>query len=119
MCTPSLLPEGNGAGGVGADVVARMTLRDAELLKSCTASPLPEMTLRAPAVVPPIVLYSAVPAVDLDADCVGERRRPGGVRADEVGGHHVVGRRELDALTAVAGDHVAGTRRADRVGPAV
>ena len=69
---------------------------------------------RAAAVLPPMVLPEA-PAVDLDAvGAVGDRGGARGIGADEVARDHVAGRAragDLDAVTGVARDDVAGPGR--------
>ena len=74
------------------------------------SSVLPEMTLRSPATVPPIVVAAGRPD-DADAGIVvGERAGAGRVGADEIPSHDVTGRGscDLDAVAVVPGDQVAG-----------
>ena len=116
--------QGGRAGGVGADEVALTTIAGKGLSRIgidwIPLPALPEMTLPAPAVVPPIVLLVAL--VDQIPAGRGWRWQtcPAALVPMKLPCDHVAGRAgagDPDAVAAVAGDDVAGPggRAADRV----
>ena len=122
---PLAVGHGRGAGQVGADIV---TFDDvvpdvpASEMSTTPSIALPEMTSRAPAVVPPTVLEVAPPTISTPSLAVGNGlRSPVLVGADVVALDDVArGARagQHDAVERVAGDDVAGACRgpAHRVG---
>ena len=81
---PPGLPEGGDAGGVGADEVALRPGSRGAAAPMAMPAPLPEMTLRAAGVVPPIVLSASHPTDDHAGSHRADVVVPVGVGADEV-----------------------------------